>query len=334
MRQLDFLTRRLCIELVEETPQLLPLSGAPRLIVLGREVRLGSGYADLLGVEPSGRIVIIEIKLAGNAEARRAVVAQVLAYAAFLHRIDPTSFEREVLASHLQARGHQGLLDAVASSDQEGSFDTDAFASDLAESLSTGRFRLVFVLDDAPEELVRLVGYLEAVTAELVIDLVTVSAYEVGGSRVLVPQRVDPERQPLEPLPATGPTKDAGHLIPLEEFAAEIDNSAEEHRPSLETHVHLGCRPSRRRHRAASRVPRYDRADHASPIRPRRGRGPDYCVERRRFLHLTVAERFRAASPAEHRTRGGAHRADEARERQHGARGQRSTTRRLDRCLP
>ena len=58
--------------LVEEAPQLLPLAGSPALVVLGREVRLGSGYADLVAVEPSGRIALIEFKLAGNPEARRA----------------------------------------------------------------------------------------------------------------------------------------------------------------------------------------------------------------------------------------------------------------------
>jgi hypothetical protein len=71
------------------------------------------------------------------------------------------------------------------------------------------------------------------VTAELVIDLVTVSAYEVNGARVLVPQRIDPERQPLEiPLTSAAP-KDTGHLISPEDFAAEIDNAAVEHRADL-----------------------------------------------------------------------------------------------------
>src|SRR3712207_636373 len=76
--------------LVEEAPQTLPLAGAPRLVMVGRQVSLGSGYADLLAVEPSGRLVIIEAKLARNAEARRAVVAQVLSYAAHLNGLDRT----------------------------------------------------------------------------------------------------------------------------------------------------------------------------------------------------------------------------------------------------
>ena len=32
--------------LVEEAPQLLPLAGEPHLVVLGREVPIGGGYAD------------------------------------------------------------------------------------------------------------------------------------------------------------------------------------------------------------------------------------------------------------------------------------------------
>ena len=40
--------------LVEEAPQLLPLSGSPRLAVIGKEVPLGGGYADLLAVESLG----------------------------------------------------------------------------------------------------------------------------------------------------------------------------------------------------------------------------------------------------------------------------------------
>ncbi len=62
--------------LIEEAPQLLPLAGSPQLVIVGREVQLGGGYADRLAVEPSGRPAIIEVKLARNAEARRAIVSQ------------------------------------------------------------------------------------------------------------------------------------------------------------------------------------------------------------------------------------------------------------------
>ncbi len=100
-------------DLVEETPQILPLAGDPRLVVLGKEVALGNGYADLVAIEPSGRLVVAEIKLSRNAEARRAVVAQVLTYAAHLKGLSPEAVERDVLGRHLRDRGYESLQDAV-----------------------------------------------------------------------------------------------------------------------------------------------------------------------------------------------------------------------------
>ena len=184
--------------LVEDAPHLLPLAGDPRLIVLGREVQLGNGFADLIAIEPSGRITVIEIKLARNAEARRAVIAQVLAYAAYLWRTDKRVLEQDILRQHLQKRGYENLTHAVQSNDQEGSFDAETFAIGVGESLKQGRFRLVFVLDEAPEELIQLVNYLQAMSDQLVIDLITISSYTVNGSQVLVPQRVEAERQQRE----------------------------------------------------------------------------------------------------------------------------------------
>ena len=60
--------------LIRENPQLLPLAGSPRLTVLGSEVQLGNGSADILAVEPSGRPVIIEVKHGRNLLDRVALV--------------------------------------------------------------------------------------------------------------------------------------------------------------------------------------------------------------------------------------------------------------------
>src|SRR5215211_692488 len=95
--------------LVEQAPHILPLAGVPQMVVVGREVLLGGNWADLIAIESTGRLAIIEIKLASNAEARRAVIAQILTYAAFLHGMDLTTLEQEILASHLQKRGFDGL---------------------------------------------------------------------------------------------------------------------------------------------------------------------------------------------------------------------------------
>jgi hypothetical protein len=203
--------------------------------MLGREVPLGSGYADLLAVETSGRLVLIEVKLAKNAEARRAVVAQVLAYAAFLHGLDAATLEGDVLGAGLRDRGLESIQAAAAAVYQEGAFDAHAFQQGLDDSLASGTFRLVLVLDEAPPELVRLVGYLEHVGGDLVIDLVTVSSYRIGGSEVLVPQRVDPERAAREARrPESTSRKSGGYLANgADDFVASIESALPEHREEL-----------------------------------------------------------------------------------------------------
>lgn len=220
---------------VEEAPDLLPLSGSPRIAILGREVQLGTGYADLIGVEASGRVVVIEVKLAKNPEARRAVVAQILAYAAYLKGMSLEHLERQVLRSQLLERGLESVAEAMPGAEA----DTGAFADAVTASLEAGRFRLVLVLDSAPSELVRLVGYLESIAPELAIDLITVSAYEINGAMALVPQRVDPgketaEARPAAPRAATGSkAPSAGGLISVDEFERSIDEAREAERPAL-----------------------------------------------------------------------------------------------------
>jgi hypothetical protein len=202
-------------DMVEDAPQMLPLAGSPRLTVLGREVRLGTGYADLLAVESAGRVVIIEVKLAGNAESRRAVVAQVLSYAGYLQGLDPEQLETQILG--------KSVLGAVQASDQLHAVDAEDFRDGLTRSLAEGSFRLVIVLDSAPEELVQVVGYLQSLTDKIDIDLVTVSAYDVAGSQVLVPQRIEPGRRSREMSDAQVAARQAGVLHPgSAEFRAVI----------------------------------------------------------------------------------------------------------------
>ena len=220
--------------LVERAPHILPLAGGPRLVVLGREVLLGGNWADLIAIEPSGRLAILEIKLAKNAEARRAVVAQILTYAAYLRGMDVATLERDVLATHLRKRGYEDLAQAVADDDQEGAFDRETFEATLATSLRDGHFRLVLILDEAPPELVRLVGYLGAVAGNLVIDLITVSTYEIGGSQVVVPQRVDAERERDQSPKDSPPAPSPGYSVEGKEaFISSIDQAPTEHQPLL-----------------------------------------------------------------------------------------------------
>lgn len=224
--------------LVENAPHILPLAGAPQLAVVGREVRIGPNLADLVAIEPGGRVVIIEVKLRSNPESRRAIIAQILTYAAYLRGSEVGTLEGSILRSHLERRGWRSLAEAASAAAPDSASDAGAFNAALAESLATGRFRLVLVLDEAPEELVRLVGYLEAVADKLVIDLVTVASYRVGDSQVLVPQRVEPERVITAPVSGSVsttplPAQQRGYDADIRDYRGSIAELPEGLQPQL-----------------------------------------------------------------------------------------------------
>ena len=220
--------------LAEATPELLPLAGSPLLAILGREVRLGAGAADLVGIEANGRLAIIEIKLKANPEARRAVVAQVLAYAAYLHRMSFDELESTVLASHLVRRGFSTIADALSNLTQS-PVDAAELRASVEENLATGAFRLVLVLDEVPTELVRVVGYLQAIGSNIVIDLISISAYDVNGDRVVVPQRVEPERvaSAFTEVRSSKGKQDPVTVPGSADFVAAIASAAAEDQPNL-----------------------------------------------------------------------------------------------------
>ena len=167
------------VGILSRDPRALPLAGQPELTVVGQQVRIENGEADVIAVERGGRPVIIEAKLHKNPEARRQVVAQTLEYAAGLHRRTVDEFEQRILGSSLRDSGYESLADAIGEDDDEN------FYKNLAEDLARGSFRIVFLIDRAPDVLVKLVGYLETITEDrIIVDLVTATSYELGQEHI------------------------------------------------------------------------------------------------------------------------------------------------------
>lgn len=136
------------------------------------------------------------------------------------------------MREHLGAAG--SVLGAVQADERQDAVDAEAFHDGISRSLADGSFRLVIVLDSAPDELVQVVGYLQMVTDKIDIDLVTVTAYEVNGSRVLVPQRIEPARRTREmPDAAVSARQSDTQTSGFRDFRATIDQAAPEFRGDL-----------------------------------------------------------------------------------------------------
>src|SRR3990170_9115698 len=113
---------------LEQFPDLIPLDevedNVPPLVTIGREVTVrGSGAIDLLFIDSNGLLTIVETKLATNPEVRRAVIGQIIEYAAFVCQWDADQIERQANSYRAsKAQNPASLFEAlgVAADDSAG----------------------------------------------------------------------------------------------------------------------------------------------------------------------------------------------------------------------
>jgi len=154
----DWNERRLQ-ELIFDHPTCLPLDqiepGIGRLVSVCMELPLGIGTADNLFITPEGNLVLAEVKLWGNPEARRKVVAQALEYATALFKFDYTGLETAVMKGDFNgASPAESLYSLVDGADSP---TESVFADRVTRNLREGRIVVLIVGDEirpATDELV------------------------------------------------------------------------------------------------------------------------------------------------------------------------------------
>lgn len=170
-----------------ESPSLLP--GVPEegsLAVDEVEVT-GPCYVDVLCIDLAGQLTLCECKLRANAEIKRWIVGQLMAYAAALWRTPYEEFDRQV-SLRLDGRSLEEHMELLADSAQPDGWSIDAFRAALSANLTAGRFRLVFAVDEITDELRRVVEFLNTHTAPgLEVLAVEIGYVEDGGVEILSP---------------------------------------------------------------------------------------------------------------------------------------------------
>jgi hypothetical protein len=168
-----------------------------RWLVVGREIGVrheaDAGYQwslDNLFVDQDAIPTLVEVKRATDTRVRREVVAQMLDYAA--NGIDHWSAE-ELLEHALRSNaGMEGLVARLGELLHAQDPDADEFFDRVASNLRTGDIRLVFVADEIPSRLRRIVEFLDDQMERAVVLAVEVRQFagEVAGERVevLVPR--------------------------------------------------------------------------------------------------------------------------------------------------
>ncbi len=151
------------------------------------ELNTPVGPIDALFVTPQGKLVVLEVKLWRNPEARRTVVGQVLDYAKELNRWTYADLQREVT----RRTGRQGnsLFDIVK--EATGELDEVDFADEVSRSLRHGRFLLLICGDGIREGAATITDFLERHgTIQFTFGLVEMAMYRTSRSEILVQPRV------------------------------------------------------------------------------------------------------------------------------------------------
>ena len=150
---------------IHEHPDILPLDQLEadiRTLVLVREFPTTSGPIDALAVDQFGNIYLIETKLYKNPD-KRLVLAQVLDYGAALWKgfadADDFIFRLDAL---LQERTSQSLMQRLAEFYLLEADSTNELLENLKNTISSGQFRFVVLMDTVEERLKNLIAYVNA----------------------------------------------------------------------------------------------------------------------------------------------------------------------------
>lgn len=167
-------------QVVAENPYLLAEDDEPEPVLIAGQVNLpGAGIADLIFLDPSGQITVVEVKLGRNAQSRREVVGQVFDYVSTL--ADHTLVELDEFTGGGLDRALRSFADA-----EEGN-DYEQLRRTCSTELRAGKVRVSIVVDTASDSLVRIMAFMNE-HSDLDVRLIAVQKHERDGIEVFAPQ--------------------------------------------------------------------------------------------------------------------------------------------------
>ena len=197
-----------------------------RWVVVSREMGIaetagaGAHWAiDLLIVDQDAVPTLAEVKLGSNPEIRRTVVGQMLEYAAHAAQTWKADDLRAAFEESCTARGRDPD-DELAGLLQEEPPDGDGFWKQVVTKLTAGRLRLLFISDDIPDPLKRVVEFLNAHMQEIEVLAVEIKQFRGASTQTLVPRVIG--RTAAAPAATTG---NAGKMT-RESFLAALTTEA------------------------------------------------------------------------------------------------------------
>lgn len=184
--------------ILERNPDLLPGNQISpedprRWLVIQREMPVpdpGTGQdrwsIDFLFADQDAIPTFVEVKRFADTRSRREVIAQMLEYAANGHYYWTKDQLREC-AEQSARRGGTTLEDRLSALQCTDPTTVDAYFERIQENLRESQLRLVFFMEEAPQELKSLVDFLNRQMERTEVLLIEAKLFENGATRIVVP---------------------------------------------------------------------------------------------------------------------------------------------------
>ncbi len=160
---------------------------SPELSLSTEEDGTGGWWIDHLFLDQDAIPTIVEVKRSSDSRIRREVVGQMLDYAAHLEVYWPAERIRASFEERCRAQGIDPDL-KVGELLQEEETDIEAFWARAGENLSIGKIRLLFVADEMPMHLQRVVEFLNKYMSPIEVLAVEIKQFEGSNLKTLVPR--------------------------------------------------------------------------------------------------------------------------------------------------
>ena len=188
-------------ELVADNPRLLSgeqmnPANPRRFILIGREQGIahiiGGGHRwslDHLLIDQDAIPTLVEAKRQANSEIRREIVGQMMDYAAHATQTWNVGDIRQAFEARVSAAGQEPDIVLSELLQAEDETDSDSFWQQVETNLRAARLRLLFVADGIPEELTRVVEFLNEQMPGIEVLAVEIKQFRgETGSSTLVPR--------------------------------------------------------------------------------------------------------------------------------------------------
>lgn len=170
--------------LLFEHPEMIPVREIEPIFdglhPLARELRVGSGFIDLVFMNDQGYLTLVETKLWRNPEARRTVVAQLIDYASHVSTWTYDELRQAVLDS--RKGDPPGSTDPLVELVRDGDEDVNEreFVDRVNRNLRLGRFVLLIIGDGIREGVEQMADFLnQTPRLQFTLGLVEMGLYAV-----------------------------------------------------------------------------------------------------------------------------------------------------------